>query len=628
MSSEQLTLVAQVLDKFSAPMRQMSRELGIFDERGRRVHVDGVKMARLHAKEYQELTKQTREVARTVKDFLTPTMAVLGVGAISAGAALAGLTKSIFDFGESAKSLKFLRTETGLTINELRGFHGIAAIIGTTNEQLDQGFRKAKEILDQWQRWHVGPILDFSAHAHNMPGLGAHGAEDLKDMAERIRVAGGGIRAEMKEIFAMLDRISSEPEKRAFLSTFGFDPNLARMSAAERSKYLAQALADMGSLSDAQIKAGEDADKAWTRLKNTMQGFKEQIDAETAPAFEHMTNVVREFFNLNGAGLKKVLDDVLVGSVAGVTAFGLEIGDLAVGFGKLADAADRLAAIKIPEWIKGLPHALREGILGKEGAAEAEDREQWFKEGMPKQQKQSYHGAGVGAGGGLIQASYRQNSGDVGDAGGLGGGPEAIIFRAVLRGSWQGSRQGFIDAAHYLRDEGSGRFGGGATAASYHPGGEAGEGGVGGGYGGVGGGAGGTLGGGGGLAVHGHGGQRAILGGGVHGYAAGVGRGGGNARAAYDLIKQAGGTNEEATTLAGIAGAESRYNPAAHNTKGRDNSYGLWQINMLGAMGPERRAKYGLKSNEDLKDPATNARVALAMHRAAGGYRDFCLWRL
>ncbi|ACK51993.1 Lytic transglycosylase catalytic [Methylocella silvestris BL2] len=96
-----------------------------------------------------------------------------------------------------------------------------------------------------------------------------------------------------------------------------------------------------------------------------------------------------------------------------------------------------------------------------------------------------------------------------------------------------------------------------------------------------------------------------------------------NVKAAYDLIKKAGGTDDEARTLAAISAAESGGNPGAHNIRGRDNSYGLWQINMLGGMGPERRAKFGLSSNEDLFDPATNARVALQMHRNAGGFRDW-----
>lgn len=107
------------------------------------------------------------------------------------------------------------------------------------------------------------------------------------------------------------------------------------------------------------------------------------------------------------------------------------------------------------------------------------------------------------------------------------------------------------------------------------------------------------------------------------GASGGAGSGGAGAggqfstKGAYDLIKAAGGTDEEARTLAAISQAESSGNPGAHNTNAKtgDNSYGLWQINMLGRMGPERLAHFGLKSNEDLFDPATNARVALQMSR-------------
>jgi hypothetical protein len=143
-------------------------------------------------------------------------------------------------------------------------------------------------------------------------------------------------------------------------------------------------------------------------------------------------------------------------------------------------------------------------------------------------------------------------------------------------------------------------------------------GGIGGGGGGGGGGFGGYSGGTG--RAHG---QRALLGGGTPGGQPGGGEY--NVAGAYDLIKKAGGTNEEARTLAAIAQAESSGNPRVHNLNARtgDNSYGLWQINMLGRMGPDRRAKFGLSSNEALFDPATNARVALAMSRAAHGYGDW-----
>jgi hypothetical protein len=76
------------------------------------------------------------------------------------------------------------------------------------------------------------------------------------------------------------------------------------------------------------------------------------------------------------------------------------------------------------------------------------------------------------------------------------------------------------------------------------------------------------------------------------------------------LAKQAGFSDQEAVIMGAIGAAESSGNPKAHNPVGRDNSYGLWQINMLGGMGPERRNQFGIENNEQLWDPNINAKAA------------------
>lgn len=72
-----------------------------------------------------------------------------------------------------------------------------------------------------------------------------------------------------------------------------------------------------------------------------------------------------------------------------------------------------------------------------------------------------------------------------------------------------------------------------------------------------------------------------------------------------------------------IALAESGGNPRAHNPRPPDDSYGLWQINMLGDLGPSRRAQLGIASNDALYDPATNAR---AMYVISGGGTNWRPW--
>lgn len=77
--------------------------------------------------------------------------------------------------------------------------------------------------------------------------------------------------------------------------------------------------------------------------------------------------------------------------------------------------------------------------------------------------------------------------------------------------------------------------------------------------------------------------------------------------------QDAGFKGEGLTIAVAVALAESAGNPKAHNGTPPDNSYGLWQINMLGALGPERRRQHDLRSNDQLFDPAVNARVANAI---------------
>lgn len=91
----------------------------------------------------------------------------------------------------------------------------------------------------------------------------------------------------------------------------------------------------------------------------------------------------------------------------------------------------------------------------------------------------------------------------------------------------------------------------------------------------------------------------------------------------YALARQAGLPDARAVTAAAIAMAESGGNPNAHNATPPDDSYGLWQINMLGSLGPARRAVYRLSANTDLYDPATNARVMSAISKQG---QDFGPW--
>jgi hypothetical protein len=84
------------------------------------------------------------------------------------------------------------------------------------------------------------------------------------------------------------------------------------------------------------------------------------------------------------------------------------------------------------------------------------------------------------------------------------------------------------------------------------------------------------------------------------------------------LAKGAGFSESDAVIMAAIAMAESGGNSNAHNAKPPDNSYGLWQINMLGPLQAERFQLFGISNNEQLKDPVVNAHAAKIIKQRQG----------
>lgn len=91
----------------------------------------------------------------------------------------------------------------------------------------------------------------------------------------------------------------------------------------------------------------------------------------------------------------------------------------------------------------------------------------------------------------------------------------------------------------------------------------------------------------------------------------------------YADARAAGFSAAQATIMTAIAGAESGFNPKAHNPRPPDNSYGLGQVNMIGRLGPARREEFGLSSNEELFDPITNMR---ASYKISGGGKNWRPW--
>ena len=92
-----------------------------------------------------------------------------------------------------------------------------------------------------------------------------------------------------------------------------------------------------------------------------------------------------------------------------------------------------------------------------------------------------------------------------------------------------------------------------------------------------------------------------------------------------DLLWAVGFEGIALKTAWAVARVESNGRPLALNDNIRtgDKSYGIFQINMLGKLGDDRKDKFELVSNKELFDPVTNAEITY--HMTKGG-TDWSSW--
>lgn len=93
----------------------------------------------------------------------------------------------------------------------------------------------------------------------------------------------------------------------------------------------------------------------------------------------------------------------------------------------------------------------------------------------------------------------------------------------------------------------------------------------------------------------------------------------------YLILKAVGFVGKDLKEAWAVAKKESNGQPLRFNgnTKTGDSSYGLFQINMIRDLGPERRAKFNLRTNSDLLNPVINAKIAY--HMSNGG-KNWSAW--
>ena len=92
-----------------------------------------------------------------------------------------------------------------------------------------------------------------------------------------------------------------------------------------------------------------------------------------------------------------------------------------------------------------------------------------------------------------------------------------------------------------------------------------------------------------------------------------------------ELLSLVGFKGKDLVVAWAVAKKESNGRPLAYNGnhKTGDSSYGMFQINMIDDLGPDRRDKFDLESNAELFNPVKNAEIAYYMSNGGDNWSSW-----
>jgi hypothetical protein len=216
MAEDTLRLPAEIVDKFSGPLREMTKAVHQFQDVLKGAHTEGSKGAKEQAKQHKELQESIERTGRTVAGILTPAMAALGLSFAGAGAALAATIGKLKEAGDQFYRIQGILASTGMSVGGLQTFTRTMGEFGIGADEAGASAMKLGDTLAKLGRGNSATIQELESSFHNLHGLISE-LQGTQNPAER-----------MAKLF---DYYASHPappdQQRKFLETFGLNPKLA-----------------------------------------------------------------------------------------------------------------------------------------------------------------------------------------------------------------------------------------------------------------------------------------------------------------------------------------------------------------------------------------------------------------
>jgi hypothetical protein len=324
---ESLRLVAEVVDKFSGPLRNLRTMLqGVQAGPG----VEKLKTG------LEGSQKAASALSREVGNTLTPALNAAGIAGLSVSGALLGVGAALRAFTGSTATLALLGRETRMTVDSMRVLEEVGKRFDIAPEAMQQSFRNFAENAQQLKRG-IGDITGFLQS--QSPAVAKWAAELQRDLAKGLDPDVAYRRA-----VEFMRRIQDPIDRGRFAEKLFGNKQLGLFGSEDIGKVIDEVERQLGRLPKGAAENALAFKHSWDAIITSLIGVRDAVGITLLPTLKEMTDEFGKF--VESPAVKTGVTDALnsVAKVLRETDWKSIGGDIMTVFGMIGSAASNTAS--------------------------------------------------------------------------------------------------------------------------------------------------------------------------------------------------------------------------------------------------------------------------------------------
>jgi tail lysozyme len=278
-----MRLVAEVVDKYSGPMKDMQRSLRELSKATKGAHESSASAAREHTKHMKELGESFKKVREVAVDLMTPALAGVGITGLTAAEGIKSVVEACRRMGEAGRVFEMIGNRSGMSAKQIQLVDEAAAQAGISVDQMNEGLANMGEFLDQTRKGMPEALKKWN----EMPGA-----------FERFGKAMVGAKRDAVVGMALddLDQMTDKGQKRQFLALLGLPQDWASFSRDTIEDIVRTTRQSFKNHPALDPEQAAKADESWRHLQATIRGLGRDFQDLVTPEVVAGMDKVRDFF--------------------------------------------------------------------------------------------------------------------------------------------------------------------------------------------------------------------------------------------------------------------------------------------------------------------------------------------